>query len=171
MGLATYNEIVLPIFHTLFPRKTTMSTIDELYTTDKPERSDVYGIPPFAKRKHLECQSIPVVPMAKPETVTHASGAVRSADAKDVRYDLISPHFLEAMAKTYAEGAAKYGDNNWLKGFPASDLLNHALRHINLWQTGDDSEDHLAHAAWNLGAIIHFSATKPELIDRPYKKA
>ena len=50
---------------------------------------------------------------------------------------------------------------------PASALLNHALRHINLWLDGEDTEDHLAHAAWNLMAAMHFEETRPELIDIP----
>lgn len=95
------------------------------------------------------------------------TGAVRSADAADVRYDLISPIGERRLAETYAEGARKYGDNNWLKGLPASDLMNHAKRHINLWLTGDASEDHLAHAAWNLVALMHFEETRPDLIDVP----
>lgn len=96
------------------------------------------------------------------------TGAVRGTDANGTRFDLISPHILQALAETYAEGAKKYGDDNWLKGIPSKDLMNHALRHINLWQLGDTSEDHLAHAMWNLGAIIHFTKTRPELIVRQY---
>ncbi len=99
---------------------------------------------------------------------TFDTGAVRGTDANGTRFDLISPHILQALAETYAEGAQKYGDDNWLKGIPSKDLMNHALRHINLWQLGDASEDHLAHAMWNLGAIIHFTKTRPELIVRQY---
>lgn len=96
------------------------------------------------------------------------TGAVRSTDANGTRFDLISPVALQALAETYAEGAAKYGDNNWLQGIPTSDLLNHALRHLNMWQQGDTSEPHLAHAAWNILAMIHFEKTRPELVVRPY---
>jgi len=95
-------------------------------------------------------------------------GAVRSKDADKERYDLISPHILRALAQTYAEGAEKYGDTNWLKGFSSGSLLNHALRHLVLWQLGDNSEPHLAHALWNIGAIIHFTETRPELVQRQY---
>lgn len=98
------------------------------------------------------------------------TGAVRGTDANGTRYDLISPHILQALAETYAEGAAKYGDDNWLKGIPSKDLMNHAMRHLVLWQLGDTTEDHLAHAMWNLGAIIHFQKVKPELIVRQYAK-
>lgn len=102
------------------------------------------------------------------EIKTFESGAVRSKDADGVRYDLISPVALRRLAEVYAEGAKKYGDNNWLKGIPSSDLLNHMQRHIGLWQQGDKTEDHLAHALWNLVALIHFSETRPDLIQQPY---
>lgn len=93
------------------------------------------------------------------------TGAVRSTDAANVRYDLISPIGERRLAETYAEGAKKYGPDNWKKGFPVSDVMNHAKRHINLWLAGDTSEDHLAHAAWNLFTVMHFEETRPDLID------
>lgn len=99
-----------------------------------------------------------------------STGAVRSTDANSTRYDLISPVGLRRIAETYAEGAKKYGDNNWQKGMPASDTMNHAIRHINLWLSGDKTEDHLAHAAWNLIAIMHFEELKPECIDVPTRR-
>ena len=92
-----------------------------------------------------------------------STGAVRSADAEGTRYDLITPIGLRRVAETYAEGAAKYGDNNWLKGMPINDLLNHALRHIYLYLSGDRSEDHLAHASWGLLASCHSEEAWPEL--------
>ncbi len=95
--------------------------------------------------------------------VTFSTGAVRSADAEDVRYDLISPIAMESLAKTYAEGSAKYGDYNWERGMPVHDLLNHALRHIFKYLGGDRSEDHLGHAFWGLGASIHSAALWPDL--------
>lgn len=102
---------------------------------------------------------------SQPDMTRFETGAVRSTDANDVRYDLISPIGLRRLAETYAEGAKKYAPNNWLNGIPASDCLNHAMRHIELWRFGDRSEDHLAHAVWNLMAIQHFEETRPELID------
>jgi len=96
-------------------------------------------------------------------TVRFATGAVRSSDAEATRYDLISPIGLEAVARTCAEGAAKYSDYNWERGMPVGDLLNHALRHIYRYLAGDRSEDHLPHAAWGLLAAIHSEALWPEL--------
>lgn len=96
-------------------------------------------------------------------TVRFATGAVRSSDAEATRYDLISPIGLEAVARTCAEGAAKYGDWNWEKGMPVHDLLNHALRHVYRHLAGDRSEPHLAHAAWGLLAAIHSDELWPHL--------
>jgi len=104
------------------------------------------------------------------EMTKFPTGAVRSSDADDVRFDLISPIGLRRVAETCAEGAAKYGDHNWQQGFPVSSLINHALRHVNLYLQGDQSEDHLAHAAWNLFAAMHFEEALPEMIDVPIQK-
>lgn len=99
------------------------------------------------------------------DVVKFQTGAVRSSDAEATRYDLVSPIGLEAVARTCAEGAAKYGDWNWEKGMPVHDLLNHAIRHIYRYLAGDRSEDHLPHAAWGLLAAIHSEALWPHLND------
>jgi hypothetical protein len=96
-------------------------------------------------------------------TTTHATGAVRSSDADGTRYDLITPIGLRRLAETCKEGADRYGDFNWEKGFPIADLLNHAIRHVYLYLAGDRSEDHLSHAAWNVLGAIHSEELWPEL--------
>lgn len=93
------------------------------------------------------------------------TGAVRGGDCEDVRYDLISPIALEALARTYAEGAAKRGRNNWENGMPVNDLLNHAIAHIFKFLYGNRDEDHLGHALWNISGAIHSLAMWPELND------
>ena len=98
------------------------------------------------------------------------SGAIRSSDAEGVRFDLITPIGLRRLAETCAEGACKYGDYNWTRGIPASVMLNHAIRHIYLYLAGDEGEDHLAHAAWNLLAVCHFEEKLPAMIDIPTRK-
>lgn len=95
--------------------------------------------------------------------VKYNTGAVRSADAESTRYDLITPIGLRRLAETCAEGAEKYGDYNWEKGMPISDLANHAIRHLYKFLEGDRSEDHLAHAAWNCLAACHSQEAWPEL--------
>jgi hypothetical protein len=102
-----------------------------------------------------------------PPTRTFPTGAIRSSDADATQFDLIPPRAWYRLAETCAEGARKYGDRNWERGFPATTLVNHALRHINLWLAGDTTEDHLAHATWNLMALMHFEHERPDLMDIP----
>lgn len=103
--------------------------------------------------------------MKNSEEASHhfETGAVRSADRDAERWDLISPIGLKALAKTYAEGAAKRGAANWENGMPVTDLLNHAIGHIYDFLGGDRSEDHLGHAAWNVLGAIHSLEKWPEL--------
>jgi len=100
------------------------------------------------------------------ERCVYSTGAERSADRKNERYDLISPIGLQALAQTYAEGAQKFGDFNWENGMPAGDLLNHAIAHIYMWLGGDRAEDHLGHAAWNVLGAIHSVKQWPELNEK-----
>jgi hypothetical protein len=91
------------------------------------------------------------------------TGAVRSADCEQTRYDLITPIGLRRLAETYAEGAQKFGAFNWENGMPVTDLLNHAIAHVYKFLGGDRTEDHLAHAAWNLLGAIHSMEKWPHL--------
>jgi hypothetical protein len=115
----------------------------------------------------LEMMPIGFVTKQGNEIKSFSTGAIRSTDADGERWDLITPIGLRRVAATYAEGAARYGERGWEKGMPASDLINHALRHVYLYLAGDSSEDHLAHAVWNLLAVMHFEERQPELIDIP----
>lgn len=71
-------------------------------------------------------------PVAKDDRHAFASGAMSSG--MKPRYDLIPTYALERMARRFAEGAAKYGENNWQKGVndPAfiRDRINHAIEHL-----------------------------------------
>lgn len=97
-----------------------------------------------------------------------STGAIRGTDLAKLRYDLISPIALRRLAETCAEGSEKYGDHNWLKGFPSGDLLNHAIKHLIDYQLGIGEEDDLAHAMWNIHTLIHFTETRPDLITFPF---
>lgn len=84
------------------------------------------------------------------------------------RYDLLfrNASAMRRVAETYGEGEAKYGADNWMNGFPESVYVSHAIEHIRLHLAGDIGEDHLAHAAWNIMALMWTQENKPELIDR-----
>jgi hypothetical protein len=83
------------------------------------------------------------------------------------RYDLMMRNAvgMRRLAETWGEGFEKYGADNWMKGFPASVLLAHAIAHIASYLEGDRSEDHLAHCAWNVLALCWVEEHKPELLD------
>ncbi len=86
---------------------------------------------------------------------TFDTGAQRDRRGGKGRYDLISPIALRAWADVCEHGAKHYGDRNWEKGMPLSRVLDSALRHLHQWQEGYCDEDHLGHALWNVGALIH----------------
>lgn len=92
-----------------------------------------------------------------------ATGAVRSADANHLDFASLPLIGLIGVARTAAEGGAKYGRFNYMLGFLVHDLLNHAIRHIVMFLLGDRSEPHLEHAAWGLLAAIQQNTLDPEL--------
>jgi hypothetical protein len=93
------------------------------------------------------------------------TGAVRDPSSGKGRYDLISPYATLRLALRYEEGAKKYNDRQWEKGYPASRCFDSAKRHLDKWLMGMTDEDHLAAAVWNIYAIMHFEEVKPEMID------
>jgi hypothetical protein len=86
---------------------------------------------------------------------TFASGAVR--DNEDTPpYTLIPPCALRRLAKVYREGAIHYGQINYHKGIPVSNILNHAIEHLMKWLDGSRTEDHLAKVAWAMFTLIFY---------------
>lgn len=109
---------------------------------------------------------------AKPEELQKFStGAVRSRDREGERYDLISPIGLRRLARTCHEGAIKYSDFSWERGMPIHDILNHAIAHLYQYLSGDRSEDHLAHTAWNCFAAMHSEELWPHLNEGRLRRA
>lgn len=94
------------------------------------------------------------------------SGATRSGHLEE-RYDLMSPEANRRRALTYGHGAQAHGERNWEKGMPASECINRAIRHLNLYLSGDSSEDHLSHAGVNIDFVMHFERHNPECLDCP----
>ena len=48
--------------------------------------------------------------------------------------------------------------------------MGHTIREIYGCLPGYASEDHLAHAAWNILGVCHFEEALPEMIDIPARK-
>lgn len=106
----------------------------------------------------------PTMPHEPDDMTVFQSGATRSQDKANVRYDLISPHALFRIAVVCHNGAKKYFPFNYEKGMPISDILNHAIAHIYKYLSGEESdEDDLAHAFWNLHAAIDMEHRHPTM--------
>ena len=86
----------------------------------------------------------------------------RKDDQGKLRYDLLPPDALEALAEIFTDGAAKYGEKNWSKGMAWSRPYAAAQRHLWQWWSGVDideesSRNHLAHAAVNILFLLAYS--------------
>ena len=88
-----------------------------------------------------------------------------------LRYDLISPSSLKALAYVYTIGSQKYSDRNWEKGIPWGRIFAAMMRHAWAWWAGEvtdkeDGQHHLASVAWCAFALMEYEITHPELDDR-----
>ena len=73
------------------------------------------------------------------------------------------------LSRHYEDGAKKYDRWNFRKGIPLSSYLDSALRHLAKYMSGQDDEDHLAAAVFNLlGAMLVEQAT-PDMMDIPMR--
>jgi hypothetical protein len=102
------------------------------------------------------------------------SGAIRSSDVDHLRFDLIPHLALKRLAARYGMGAQKYGDHNYLKGIPFSNIINHMEAHINKFKADPSSasDDDLAAIGWAAFTLMVFQETRPELNDLiDFKKA
>lgn len=93
-------------------------------------------------------------------------------DEKKLRFDLIPPRPMQALAEIYTYGAAKYAPRNWEHGIEYSRIYAAVQRHLHAYWSGQTLDEesalpHLAHAMWGLTALLEFEFTHPELDDRP----
>lgn len=108
----------------------------------------------------IECDYARVDVKTSPELEIWESGAVRDDQGEKPRYDLIDPEFLFRMAEVMRKGAEHYGEFNWTKGIPTQRYMASLLRHVFAYYAGDNSEDHLAAAAFNLMGIMRNEGTE-----------
>lgn len=115
------------------------------------------------------CRDDEPVPPTLPSVKPIVTGEVRIVDPKTggqkgqkpERFDLIPFDALEEVARVYGEGAKKYEDDNWLKGYRWRLSLGALLRHVARFMCGEDRDRetgclHLAHAAWHCLTLITF---------------
>lgn len=77
----------------------------------------------------------------------------RKDDAGKLRYDLIPPEALDAVAGVFSIGATKYGARNWEKGMSWGRVFAAMMRHAWAWWRGEerdpqDGQHHLDSVIW-----------------------
>jgi hypothetical protein len=128
---------------------------------------------PPAEPVYGELHSSPPIPVPEPIR-KFESGAIRSSDVDHLRFDLIPHLATKRLAARYGMGAVRYGDHNYLKGMPFSNIINHMEAHINKFKADPSSasDDDLAAIAWAAFTLMVFQETRPELNDLiDFKKA
>lgn len=124
-------------------------TFDLVFRSELPRTVDLPELPPVVNR--------PPMPEAK-----SSRGAGLKYDAGKLRYSLIPPVALAAIAKVLTFGAEKYAPNSWQTVENAEErYLDALMRHIEAYRDGVhlDSESgisHLSHAACNIAFLLHF---------------
>ena len=96
------------------------------------------------------------------------------ASKKDIgklRYDLIPPSTLKALATILTFGSKKYGDRNWEKGMLWGKVFAALMRHLWAWWACEDKDletkqSHLWHALCNISFLIEYEEKYPKLDDR-----
>lgn len=104
------------------------------------------------------------------ERTTFSTGAQRDMHGGKGRMDLLPWAAIIEVSKHCEAGALKYGTHNVNKGIPTSILMDSAMRHAAKYLDGQEDEDHLLAAAWNLLWAIEMRCKKPECVDTPWKE-
>lgn len=97
-----------------------------------------------------------------------ATGAVRDSANDKPRMELLPLDLLMDLSDWYAAGAAKYGDNNWLRGQPQSAIVGSMLRHLTKLLRGDTDERHDLALVWNaiaLQSTLKYHKDNPAVCD------
>lgn len=74
------------------------------------------------------------------------------------------------LSRHYENGAKKYNRWNFRKGIPVSSFIDSACRHLAKYQCGEDDEDHLSAAAFNILGAMLMENTMPEMQDLPLRE-
>lgn len=94
-----------------------------------------------------------------------ASGAVRDLGVGKGSCISLPASAILRLSKHYEAGARKYGFKNWEKGIPVSSFMDSALRHIFKYLAGEQSEDHLSAAAFNILGAMQMEEEHPDMCD------
>ncbi len=106
----------------------------------------------------------------------YKTGAVRDASTGKGHFHSIPPVAMRKLAKRFEDGAAKYAQDNYMRGIPLRHYMDSLMRHLLAWHEGDTSEDHAGAILWNAATMIWTdeevkAGTLPKELDNlPYRK-
>lgn len=88
-------------------------------------------------------------------------------DGDKLRYDLVPPSAIEALAAVLTFGARKYKPNNWKNCEEPERYLAALYRHLEAWRRGEECDEdsgmpHLAHAMTNLAFMLELGYNPTE---------
>jgi len=100
-------------------------------------------------------------------TKVEAVTAFMKFDGDKLRYDLIPPSSLKALASVLTFGARKYEPNNWRNCEDLGRYVAATMRHFEAYREGemldeDSGYPHLWHAMTNLAFLIELDSSKTE---------
>lgn len=104
------------------------------------------------------------------ERTLFETGAVRDMHFGKGRMDLLPWYAIMEVARHCEEGALKYGERNVDRGIPLHSLLDSGSRHLAKYILGEDDEDHLRAACWNLLWALQQRTTHPEQNNLPWSE-
>lgn len=104
------------------------------------------------------------------ERTTFSTGAQRDMHSGKGRMGLLPWAAIIEVSKHCEAGALKYGTHNVDKGIPTSSLMDSAMRHAAKYLDGQEDEDHLLAAAWNLLWAVQMRCKNPKCVDTPWSK-
>ena len=99
------------------------------------------------------------------ERTEFSTGAVRDMSAGKGSCISLPAAAILRLSKHYEAGMRKYGFKNFELGIPISSFMDSALRHIFKYLAGEDSEDHLSAAIFNLLGAVEMEENHPDMCD------
>jgi hypothetical protein len=99
-----------------------------------------------------------------------STGAKRNKAEGKGRCDLLPASSLLRLAVHLEKGAEIYGERNWEKGIPISEMMSSGMRHMLNYLQGEATEDHLAAAAFNILGAMFMEDNVPDMQDVATRK-
>ena len=100
-----------------------------------------------------------------------ATGAIREDKTGKGRHDLLPFCALNRLAKHMQKSLKDHPERNWESGIPMSSFLDSAIRHLFNYMDGQNDEDHLCSAAWNILCAMWTEEKLPNMQNIPSRQS